>query len=389
MSAWSIIKLMSLPAITAPSAPPVWVSRPEIFKRMVDDLSHRWVFAIDTESNSLYAYREQVCLIQISTGETDYLVDPLSLSDLSALGPIFADPRIEKVFHAAEYDVICLKRDFGFTFANLFDTMVASRDLGRRSVGLAAILLEEFGVDVDKRYQRANWGARPLSPAMLAYARLDSYYLIPLRHRLKTALEEMERWPLAEEDFNRLCDTFAPPLESGTCQWWRVAAGQDINAREAAVLFEVCQYRDQRARQADLPAFKVLSNQMLVQIAKACPQNDADLMRASGLRGRQLERHSQGLLEAVKRGMEAPPLHKPVQPRPDDHYLNRLERLKIWRRRTGQDWGVESDVILPRDVMEALALAAPRELAGLDEVMASVPWRKRQFGKKILSAMHY
>jgi ribonuclease D len=380
---------MSLPAIPSPSAPPVWVSRPEMLKRMVDDLSRRWVIAVDTESNSLFAYREQVCLIQISTSDTDYLVDPLSLSDLSALAPIFATPKIEKVFHAAEYDVICLKRDFGFTFANLFDTMVASRDVGRSSVGLAACLLEEFGVDVDKRYQRANWGARPLSPAMLAYARLDSHYLIPLRHRLKTALEEMDRWPLAEEDFSRLCDTPAPPLDTGACQWWRIASGQDINAREAAVLFEVCQYRDQRARQVDLPAFKVLSNQTLVKIAQSCPQNDADLTRVTGLRGRQLERHGEGLLEAVKRGMEAPPLHKPAQPRPDDHYLNRLERLKVWRRRTGQDWGVESDVILPRDVMEALAQSAPRELAELDDVMASVPWRKRQFGKRILSALQY
>ena len=380
---------MSVPAIQAPTAPPVWVNRPELFKRMVGDLSRHWVIAIDTESNSLFAYREQVCLIQISTGEIDYLVDPLALSDLSALAPIFADPQIEKIFHAAEYDVICLKRDFGFTFSNLFDTMVASRDVGRSAVGLAACLLEEFGVDVDKRYQRANWGARPLSPAMLAYARLDSYYLIPLRHRLKTVLEEMDRWSLAEEDFRRLCDTPAPPLELGACQWWRVAAGQDINAREAAILFEVCQYRDSRARQSDLPAFKVLSNQMLVQIAQTCPRNEADLTRATGLRGRQLERHGAGLLEAVKRGMEAPPLHKPAQPRPDDHFLNRLERLKVWRRRTGQDWGVESDVILPRDVMEALAQAAPRELTELDEAMASVPWRKRQFGKRILAAMQY
>ena len=380
---------MSPPAIPAPTAPPVWVSRPETFKRMVDDLSQRWVIAIDTESNSLYAYREQVCLIQISTGETDYLVDPLSLSDLSALAPIFADPNIEKVFHAAEYDVICLKRDFSFTFKNLFDTMVASRDLGRRSVGLAAILHEEFGVDVDKRYQRANWGARPLPPAMLAYARFDSYYLIPLRHRLKTALEVMERWPLAEEDFDRLCATSVPTLDPDSNHFWRIAAGQDINAREAAVLYELNQYRDKRALQADLPPFKVLSNQMLVQIAHSCPQNDVDLTRASGLRGRQLQRHGQGLLEAVRRGLEAPPLHRPSQPRPDDHYLNRLERLKVWRRRTGQDWGVESDVILPRDVMEELAQADPHELAELDGVMASVPWRKRQFGRKILSAIHY
>jgi ribonuclease D len=81
-------------------------------------------------------YQEQVCLIQFSTGDTDYLVDPLALTDLTPLSPIFADPKIEKIFHAAEYDIICLKRDFGYKFANIFDTMVASRVLGKQAVGL-------------------------------------------------------------------------------------------------------------------------------------------------------------------------------------------------------------------------------------------------------------
>ena len=98
---------------------------------MVRDLQRHSLLAVDTESNSLYVYREQVCLLQFSTGETDYLVDALSSMDLSILGPVFADEGIEKVFHAAEYDVICLKRDFGFEFANIFDTMHAARILGQ------------------------------------------------------------------------------------------------------------------------------------------------------------------------------------------------------------------------------------------------------------------
>ncbi len=350
---------------------------------MVDDLSRQWVIAVDTESNSLYAYREQVCLIQFSTGKTDYLVDPLVLSDLSALGPVFANPEIEKVFHAAEYDLICLKRDFGFTFNSLFDTMIASRVLGRAAVGLAAILLEEYGVELDKHYQRANWGARPLTGPMMAYARLDSFYLIPLRHRLKTALEEKARLPLAEEDFRRQCSA-PPPAEPDACNWWRVAAGQEITPRQAAVLAELCQYRDERARAADLPTFKVLSNQLLVQVAQACPANSAELVQATGLNGRQLERHCDGLLQAVKRGLVAPPLRRPTQTRPDEHYLNRLEQLKSWRRRTGMSWGVESDVVLPREVMEAIAQNPPEQPDDLEQLMASVPWRREHFGAEIM-----
>jgi ribonuclease D len=163
-----------------------------------------------------------------------------------------------------------------------------------------------------------------------------------------------------------------------------VAAGQDLTPRQAAVLAEVCQYRDSRARAADLPAFKVLSNQLLVQVAQTCPATTPDLVQATGLNGRQLERHGDGLLQAVKRGLQAPPLRRPVQNRPDERYLNRLEHLKSWRRRTGMSWGVESDVILPREVMEAIALNPPDQPGDLEVLMASVPWRLEHFGSEIM-----
>jgi ribonuclease D len=141
--------------------------------------------AVDTESNSLFAYREQVCLVQFSTTQADFLVDPLALADLTPLAPLFADPKIEKVFHAAEYDLLCLKRDFGFSFANLFDTMLAGRILGRKEIGLGAMLEAFYGVQADKRHQRANWGQRPLPAPLLEYATLDTHYLIPLRDAWK------------------------------------------------------------------------------------------------------------------------------------------------------------------------------------------------------------
>ena len=91
--------------------------------------------AFDTESNGFYAHKEKVCLIQISTPTEDFIVDPIAFKDISALGPLFADPKIEKLFHAGEYDVLCLKRDYGFTFANLYDTMIAARILGTKELG--------------------------------------------------------------------------------------------------------------------------------------------------------------------------------------------------------------------------------------------------------------
>ena len=152
---------------------------------------------MNTESNSLHAYRERVCLIQFSTPATDYLLDPLALPDLSPLTPIFANPKIEKVFHAIEYDIICLKRDFGFEVANIFDTMQATRILGEKQVGLDAILAAKLGIVINKKYQKADWADRPLSPEMLNYARLDTHYLLPLRDILHAELAATGRWDLA------------------------------------------------------------------------------------------------------------------------------------------------------------------------------------------------
>jgi ribonuclease D len=150
--------------------PPIIVDTQDGLVRLIDDLLHQRHVAIDTESNSLYVYQERVCLIQLSTSTDDYLVDPLGLDDLSPLGTLMAEPRVEKIFHAAEYDIMCLRRDFDFEFASLFDTLVSVRILGWERIGLASILEGEFGVKASKRYQRADWGARPLSKEMVRYA---------------------------------------------------------------------------------------------------------------------------------------------------------------------------------------------------------------------------
>ena len=185
------VTIISLP-------PPSLVQSPDDFLKLIHDLDNQARIAVDTESNSLHAYRERVCLIQFSTPEQDYILDPLALDDLSPLASIFSNPRIQKIFHASEYDIICLRRDYGFTFSNIFDTMQAGRILGRKQAGLDRLLEDKFGIKVNKRFQKADWGVRPLSRDLLLYARLDTHYLIPLSDLLKTELEEKGLWQLAQ-----------------------------------------------------------------------------------------------------------------------------------------------------------------------------------------------
>jgi ribonuclease D len=267
--------------------------------------------------------------------------------------------------------------------------MVASRILGRSSVGLGSLLKEEFDLDLDKRYQRANWGQRPLPPALLAYARLDTHYLIALRERMKALLVAEDRWELAQEDFRRMEQVTIPESNggvNGSC--WKIAGNNELDARQMAVLHSLCQYRDRQAQIANLPLFKVLSNEVLVETALQSPQTVEELEeKVTSLSQRLIERHGTGLLMAVQQGMEADPPQRPHNARPEEAFLARLDALRNWRKITGRAWGVESDVILPKDTMELLAQANPRNMAELEQVMKHLPWRLEHFGTDILKAL--
>jgi len=366
--------------------PPIWVNREPAFRQMVEKLASFPSLSVDTESNSLHAYQEQVCLIQFSTADADYLVDPLALRDLSLLGPILANPQVEKIFHAAEYDLICLRRDFGFEFSNIFDTMVAARILGRPAVGLGSLLETEFGIQVNKRFQRADWAQRPLPPEHLAYARQDTHYLLGLRNRLRGELEANGRLPLAEEDFRRMAQFYSSePIDEPetVASFWRISGAQDLTPQQAAVLQALVSYRDQRAKAANLPPFKILSNQSLLAVAQSGPRTPADLKNLGVLTPRQLQRFGDGLLQAVDKGLRAVPVRRPSGKRPDDRFLNRLEALRNWRKQAAQAMGVESDVVLPRDLLYALAERNPREESDVREVLQLTPWRLERFGAEI------
>ena len=366
--------------------PPVWVAEPDALGRLARNLATQSRLAVDTESNSLHAFREQVCLIQFSTSSTDYLVDPLVLHDLSTLAPLFCNPGIEKVFHAAEYDLICLKRDFGITLANIFDTMQAARILGYKQVGLDSILAIKLGITLNKRYQKADWGERPLSKEMLSYARLDTHHLLELRDSLQTELEERGRWELAREEFARL-SVVNGNNKSELPSWQRVKGTQRFTRRQLALLQELCIWRDAQAERMHRPVFKVMDDKRLISIALAAPKTNADL-EALALTPRQIYIFGNEILQAISRGKTADPLFRPLSDHPDPAVLNRLNLLAGWRKEVGQKMNVESDVILPKGWMHAIADQNPASLQELSALMPQSPWRLATFGTEILNLLH-
>ncbi len=368
------------------SLPPRWVDTPNALRGLAETLASQPRIAVDTESNSLYAYQEQVCLIQFSTPEEDILLDPLALRDLSPLAAIFASPKIEKVFHAAEYDLICLKRDFGFSFAGIFDTMQAARILGSRAVGLNKLLAERFGVQVDKRFQKADWGKRPLPQDMLRYARLDTHYLLPLRDMLEADLKAMGRWELAQDDFALAAQVNGGASEAKLPRWERMGSRRKMNERELTILNELYRAREELARQRNRPLFKVISDARLADIAEAAPHSKRELARV-GLSERQIRAFGSALLEAVRRGEQAPLVSRTRVSRPSDAFSRRLDALKHWRKRVAQRMGVESDIVLPKRFLRPLAETPPREMRELARILKDTPWRLEHFGRDLLDLL--
>ena len=371
------------------SEPPILVTKPHQFRRAIDTLSNHTVIAVDTESNSLYAYREQVCLLQFSTPDTDLLIDPLSGIDVSPLSDLFADPGIQVVFHAAEYDVMCLKRDFGFQFNNLFDTMWAARILGWHRVGLGNLLKRFFNVRTNKKYQRYDWGRRPIDEEALKYARLDTHYLLPLRDLQLERLREKGRLEEAREAFEEIAATEPVDLSFDPDDFRSVKGSHKLNRRGEAILRELYRWRDWEARRQDKPHFKILHDQALVGLARRRPRTKKDLYSIPRVSAYHVRRYGKKLLRLVEKGREAPlpPPPPPPPPRHSDTEVDQYEALRAWRKAIAQQRGVEVSVIMTNAVLWAIVDRQPETLEDLKGIEGLGSWKRETYGEDILEVV--
>jgi len=367
------------------SSPAIWVDDQKSFDDIYSHLKDCRRIGIDTESNSLHAYQEQVCLIQFSDDRADYLIDAMAELNLSGLSVIFADEKIEKIFHAAEYDILCLKRDYGFNFSHLFDTMQAARILGMEKLGLSGLLFDLLGVEQSKNFQKADWGKRPVPEEMRQYAQEDTHYLLTLRNILAEKLKEKNLMDLAREDFQRLCRVEFNQRD--TPLYTQVGGYQLLDPQSLAVLNELSLFRDRRAQKLNRPHFKVAGNNVLLAIAQALPQSEQDLKKIDNVSPKILERYQKEILDAVKKGLADPPIQLEKHRRPPQSYIDRMQNLQNWRKEAGKKMGVLSDIVLPRDILEDIAAKNPRDAGELKAIMAEVPWRFAHFGRDIIKVI--
>lgn len=365
------------------------VRKRSAWRRCLQRLQREPRIAVDLEANSMYAYREQICLVQVSIPGQDFVIDPLGDFDLDAFGELIEDASTEKVFHAAEYDLMLMKREFGWQLNNLFDTQWAARILGVERVGLANVLKDVFGVTLDKRYQRANWCRRPLSGEQLAYAQADTHYLLRLRDHLAEALHEVGRWDEAQEIFQEQQRVQLPDLSFDADDFWNISGANRLSPQGRAVLKALNIYRDAEARHRDLPHFKVLQDRTLLELAQNQPKDREELSRIHGMSKGQMRRYGDNLLRLIAENRQTPPPRRPRrQSRPPEEVVNRYEQLHTWRKERGLARGVESDVILSRETLWELAHINPHTLAELEEIDSLGSWRREAYGEEIISVLN-
>lgn len=348
---------------------------------LVERISSQSVLAFDLEADSLHHYTEKVCLIQVSTEDETWLVDPLAQLEVRVLAPIFADPAVKKIFHGADYDMRSLYRDFGIEVVNLFDTMIASQFLGESEFGLAAQLKKRFGVELDKRFQKADWSKRPFSTEMMEYAAKDTSLLIKLYRQLETELKAKGRLSWVEEE-SELVARVRSASREGEAMCLRFKGASRLKPRELGVLEELLRFRDEKAKSADVPPFRVLGNDLLRELAEKQPRSMFELVGMQTMTQKQIDRFGKGIMQAVAAGLALPadklpqlePSRRPVLDRVVEE---RVKKLKVWREKKAAHLGLGVGLVANNALLETLAEPGPVKLSLLKR------WQHEAFGTEI------
>jgi ribonuclease D len=355
------------------------------------DISGIREIAVDTEGASFHRFIDRIYLLQITTRERSAIIDPLPIGMPKKLGDILQDPEVEVVFHDADYDLRLLHQDYGWHVNHIFDTRIAAQLLGIKSFGLAALLEQFFEVKLDKKHQRADWSLRPLTQGMLDYAAQDTKYLLDLRDELKVRLEKLGRWEWAREEFDRLEGTRWEEDDNSQA-FLRIKGARDLTRRELALLRELVPWRDSVAREVDRATFRVMGNEVLLDIARTAPKTARELSTLKGMPRGILERGGHAILAAVQRGLDVAEEHLPRFPRApkwdrEEDFDSRVSKLKAVRDAAAARLNLDPGVLCSRERLESIARKKPTHVGDLEDVPGLRKWQIAEMGEQFVSAL--
>lgn len=347
--------------------------------------------AVDLEADSMFHFRERICLIQMATDERIFIIDPLNIADPEPLRDLLATADIQKIFHGSDYDIRSLYRDFRFEVDGLFDTELASRFLGIKQTGLNTILEARFGVQLDKRYQKKDWSQRPLPEKMIAYAANDVAYLLPLAQMLQDELSAKGRLYWVAEELEHL-QRVRPAEDNGDPLFIRFKGAGRLKPRQLAILEAILQLRRRIASRKDRPPFKVFGNQSITRMVETTPTNEKALRRSGAMSPKQVHMYAGKLITAINGALALAPDKLPRYPRQNRRPRNaahpqRVKRFKDWREKRAQTLGLEPGLIINNALLTTIAEANPKSLRALSQIDGIRSWQVNTFGGEIMETL--
>lgn len=369
----------------------IYLDKPEEVDRFLSEVSEITELALDTEGASFHRFLDRIYLLQVSTRDRSAIIDPLPIGSPAGLGALLESKSVEVVFHDADYDLRLLHQDYGWHVANIFDTRIASQLLGIKSFGLAALLEQFFDVKLDKKHQRADWSMRPLTRDMLEYAAQDTRYLLQLKDHMKADLERRGRLHWAQEEFSRLEGT-RWDAEDAMEGFLRLKGARDLTRPELAVLRELVNWRDTVAAQLDRATFRVMGNEVLLDLSRNPPRSVSELAAIKGMPKGMIDRAGAEIIAAVRRGVEVPEADLPRFPKSqrwnkDREFDARVVRLKGVRDEVARSLDLDPGVLCSRERLENIARASAKSVDELEAVAGLRRWQIEVMGAGFVQAL--
>jgi len=370
------------------------IDTPEAFFHCLEQWREVDVLGVDSESNSFFAYRDRLCLLQVTANGEDFIVDPLALGDdLKALNPLLEDPEIIKIFHAAEYDLMLLKQDLGAKVRGLFDTQVSMTLLNYQRTGLAHLLEENYDIKVSKKEQRSNWGKRPLTESQVEYARTDTHFLPDLYQKLHAELVERDFLNMAMGEFQRLEIEVLEPRKMNLDGWKKMKQARGLNGEEKARLRELFRWRETTAERIDKPTFRVLANETLIDLAQNPPSDMRGLATRRGMGWPKAKKVGDQVMaalgKAVGQSIDGPMVPKvdPAERRRRKLQRENYEALRSWRKNTADELGLPSERLIHRRHLEQISKHLPRTREDLLRTVSLNDWQRQNLEESLLELL--
>jgi ribonuclease D len=351
-------------------------------------LQKQKIIGVDLEADSLYHFKEKVCLIQIAAEDINIVIDPFQIKDLSALKPLFKDRDIQKIFHGADYDIRSLFRDFKISVHHLFDTQLACRFLGMDETSLEAVLKRWFNVSLNKKYQRKDWSKRPLPEEMIAYAAEDARYLVPLAQRLVAKLKQKNRLAWLVEECEHLSNV-RPTANDTQPLFLHFKGAGELDPRSLAILEALLQFRKQIARKKDKPLFKIIQNNSLLNLAIEKPQSLEHIETTAALSPNQINMYGQHIINTIRTAMKLPSGTWPKYPRKKAPVVRpdvgkRVKAIRDWRNRRAKMLKIDPALLFTNALISAIAVQNPIDIKALSKINDMKRWQKKEFGKDVI-----